>query len=53
MVSFDNTENAFEYKSDKDLKKARFLFKTMSFSSLVKMGHPPHAMGYRSWTSHQ
>lgn len=37
-VSFDNTENAFEYKSNKELKKARFLFKTMSFSSIVKWG---------------
>jgi proline dehydrogenase len=37
-ISFDNTEFAFEYKSDKELKKARFLFSTMSRSWLVKLG---------------
>jgi proline dehydrogenase len=38
VISFDNTENAFAYKSDKELKKARFLFKTMSYQGLVKLG---------------
>src|SRR5688572_1247860 len=37
-ISFDNTENAFEYKSTKELKKARFLFSSMSFQSLVRFG---------------
>ena len=37
-ISFDNTEFAFEYKSDKELKKARFLFSTMSKPWLVKLG---------------
>jgi len=37
-ISFDNTENAFEYKSTAQLKKARFLFSSMSFQSLVKIG---------------
>jgi proline dehydrogenase len=37
-ISFDNTKNAFEYKSDKELKRARFLFSTMGYSSLVKLG---------------
>jgi len=37
-VSFENTENAFEYKSDADLKKARFLFKSMGNRWLVKLG---------------
>lgn len=37
-LSFDNTENAFEYKSDKELKKASFLFSSMGYSSLVKLG---------------
>lgn len=37
-VSFDNTENAFEYKSDKELKKAAFLFSSMGNSALVKLG---------------
>ncbi len=37
-ISFDNTEFAFEYKSDKQLKKARFLFSSMGKSWLVKLG---------------
>lgn len=37
-VSFDNTQNAFEYKSDAALKKAKFLFSSMGYTSLVKMG---------------
>lgn len=37
-LSFDNTENAFEYKSDKELKKAAFLFSSMGYSTLVKLG---------------
>ncbi len=37
-VSFDNTQNAFEYKSDAELKKARFLFRSMGNALLVKWG---------------
>lgn len=37
-ISFDNTEFAFEYKTDKQLKKARFLFSMMGKPWLVKMG---------------
>ena len=37
-VSFDNTANAFEYKSDKELKKAAFLFSSMGYGALVQMG---------------
>ena len=37
-VSFDNTANAFEYKSDKELKKASFLFSSMGITTLVKVG---------------
>jgi proline dehydrogenase len=37
-VSFENTANAFEYKSDKELKKAAFLFSSMGYGALVKMG---------------
>ena len=37
-VSFENTANAFEYKSDKELKKAAFLFSSMGYSPLVKLG---------------
>lgn len=37
-ISFENTENAFAYKTDKDLKKADFLFSSMRYTSLVKLG---------------
>ncbi|HYC27219.1 MAG TPA: proline dehydrogenase family protein, partial [Chitinophagaceae bacterium] len=37
-ISFDNTENAFAYKSDKELKKAHFLFSSMGKEWLVRMG---------------
>src|ERR1700742_1926356 len=36
-VSFENTANAFEYKTNKELKKAQFLFSSMGYTSLVKM----------------
>lgn len=37
-VSFDNTEFAFEYKTTRQLKKARFLFSMMGRSWVVKIG---------------
>jgi proline dehydrogenase len=37
-ISFDNTELAFQYKNDKELKKAHFLFSSMSHPWLVKLG---------------
>ncbi len=37
-ISFDNTEFAFEYKNDKQLKKAGFLFSLMGKPLLVKIG---------------
>ena len=37
-VSFENTANAFEYKTDKELKRAEFLFSSMGYNSLVKLG---------------
>lgn len=37
-ISFENTEIAFKYKSDKELKKAKFLFSTMARAWLVKLG---------------
>lgn len=37
-VSFDNTELAFKYKSDKELKQAKFLFTVMGKPLLVKLG---------------
>ncbi len=38
VISFDNTETAFAYKTDKDLRKANFLFSMMRKSWLVKTG---------------
>lgn len=38
MISFDNTEYAFAYKSDKDLKGANFLFSSMGNPLLVNLG---------------
>ncbi|MBS1761169.1 MAG: proline dehydrogenase family protein [Bacteroidetes bacterium] len=38
VISFDNTELAFQYKSDKDLKKAKFLYSLMGKPWIVKMG---------------
>lgn len=37
-LSFDNTSLAFEYKSDKELKKANFLFSVMGKPFLVNLG---------------
>lgn len=38
MISFDNTEIAFRSKSDSDLKRSYFLFKTLAHNSIVKLG---------------
>ena len=38
VISFDDTAKAFAYKSDKDLKQAKFLFSSMGYQSLVKIG---------------
>lgn len=38
VISFDNTQFAFEYKTDKQLKKAKFLFSLMGKPWLVKLG---------------
>lgn len=40
MITFDNTQIAFESKSDKDLKRAYRLFKLIGNRSLVKIGKP-------------
>ncbi|RQO31038.1 proline dehydrogenase [Taibaiella sp. KBW10] len=37
-LSFDNTEVAFRYKNNKQLKQAHFLFSSMSSSTLTKIG---------------
>lgn len=38
MLNFNDTEKAFAYKTDQQLKKARFLFGIMQFNGLVKLG---------------
>jgi len=38
VISFDNTEFAFEYKSNKELKKAQFLFSSMGKPWLLDLG---------------
>ena len=38
MVNFDNTEIAFAGKSNKDLKRAYWLFKMIGNSNLVTVG---------------
>ncbi|MBX2948608.1 MAG: proline dehydrogenase family protein [Crocinitomicaceae bacterium] len=40
MITFDNTQIAFESKSDKDLNRAYRLFKLIGNRSLVKIGKP-------------
>ena len=37
-LSFDNIENAFAYKSDSEIKKAYWLFKSISIPAVVKLG---------------
>ena len=37
-VSFDNTEKAFKYKTDAELKEANFLFASMGYQWLVNIG---------------
>jgi proline dehydrogenase len=37
-ISFDNTENAFAYKSSKELKESKFIFRTMAFQPLIDLG---------------
>jgi proline dehydrogenase len=38
LPEFDNTEVAFKYRSDKDLKRARFLFASMGSPTLTSIG---------------
>ena len=37
-ISFDNTENAFAYKTDKELKSAKLLFSSMGYPWFVQLG---------------
>ncbi|MEI2748141.1 MAG: proline dehydrogenase family protein [Ferruginibacter sp.] len=38
QISFDNTEYAFAYKTNKELKKAHFLFSSMGKPALLNLG---------------
>ena len=38
MITFDNTEIAFKHQSDKDLKRAHFLFSVIGNPGMVKIG---------------
>src|SRR6187200_2674506 len=38
MISFDNTEYAFAYKTTADLKKSKLLFSLMGNPALLKLG---------------
>ena len=38
LPEFDNTQIAFEYRSDKELKRARFLFSSMGSPALTSIG---------------
>lgn len=38
MISFDNTQDAFAYKSNRELKQAHFLFASMGKSWLLNLG---------------
>ncbi len=44
LPEFDNTAIAFQYKSNKDLKQAQFLFSSMSSPTLTSIG-----MGVTKW----
>lgn len=37
-VSFENTKNAFAYKSDRELRKASFLFSLLNYAWVAKLG---------------
>jgi proline dehydrogenase len=37
-ISFENTEQAFAYKTDEELKQAKFLFTTMGYPRFVPIG---------------
>ena len=37
-ISFEDTKTAFAYKTNKELKRAEFLFTSMGKEWLVKMG---------------
>lgn len=45
MVSFDNTENAFKAKSDRELSRSYWLFKLIGNPALVKFGASAAPLG--------
>lgn len=45
MVSFDNTENAFKAKSDKELSRSYWLFKLIGNQALVRLGASAAPLG--------
>lgn len=47
MISFDNTKIAFDYKSDKELKKAYLLFKLIGKPTLSSIGMKMATLGLR------
>lgn len=48
MIEFNNTEIAFKSKSSKDLNRAYWLFKTISFPSIVKIGKPITTFAFKA-----
>jgi len=40
MINFEDTQTAFSIKSDRDLRRAYFLFRLISYPVLVKIGNP-------------
>ncbi|MFO7934749.1 MAG: proline dehydrogenase family protein [Bacteroidales bacterium] len=40
MIDFEDTRTAFMIKSDRDLRRAYFLFRLISYPTLVKIGNP-------------
>lgn len=47
MISFDNTKIAFDYKSDKELKKAYLLFKLIGMPKLSTLGMKLATLGLK------
>lgn len=47
MISFDNTKVAFDYKSDKELKKAYLLFKLIGMPTLSSVGMKLATLGLK------
>jgi proline dehydrogenase len=48
-ISFDDTEHAFAYKTDKELKKARFLFSSMGKPWLINVGLTITPLAIKWW----